>query len=91
MGGNSLLEDGGCLARSPGTRERIGQLLGGAIAFGREARELAAEPDDLLGCVWAPRVGAGASPGASEGRRASSASISRRRAGGRASRLIAAS
>ena len=48
MGRNSLLEDGGRLARSPRTRERIGQLLGGAIAVGREARELAAEPDDLL-------------------------------------------
>ncbi len=53
MGGNSLLEDRRRLARSPRLRERIGQLLGGVIALRREARELAAEPDDPL---W---IGAG--------------------------------
>ena len=96
MGGNALFEDGGCFARSPRARERLGQLLGRAIALGREACELPAEPDDLLGIAAAhgARCFGRPSPGASEVRgvrRASSASISRRRAGGRSSRLIAAS
>ncbi len=64
MGRNASLEDGGRLGRSTSQRERVGQLRGGAIAVGRETRELAAEPDD-------PReIGAGGDAGTDAGRAA---------------------
>ncbi len=56
--GDSPLEDGRCLCRSPGARQRIGQLFGGAIALRFQARQLAPKADDPLGPVARP-VGGG--------------------------------